>query len=104
TARQSPPAAIERSTSRAGSRTISPETVTRPANTSCSDARREATPAWARYLARRTNVPPEEPGAPALLDEPLAAAGEPAFRARQVWSWTARGATGYEQMTDLPAA
>jgi 23S rRNA (adenine2503-C2)-methyltransferase len=40
----------------------------------------------------------------ALLDETLAAAGEPAFRARQVWSWTARGATGYEQMTDVPAA
>ena len=40
----------------------------------------------------------------ALLDETLAAAGQPAFRARQVWSWTARGATGYEQMTDLPAA
>jgi 23S rRNA (adenine2503-C2)-methyltransferase len=40
----------------------------------------------------------------ALLDDTLAAAGEPAFRARQVWSWTARGATGYEQMTDLPAA
>jgi 23S rRNA (adenine2503-C2)-methyltransferase len=40
----------------------------------------------------------------ALLDETLDAAGQPAFRARQVWSWTARGATGYEQMTDLPAA
>jgi len=40
----------------------------------------------------------------ALLDETLAGAGQPAFRARQVWSWTARGATGYEQMTDLPAA
>jgi 23S rRNA (adenine2503-C2)-methyltransferase len=39
----------------------------------------------------------------ALLDETLAAAGEPAFRARQVWSWAARGATGYEQMTNLPA-
>jgi 23S rRNA (adenine2503-C2)-methyltransferase len=40
----------------------------------------------------------------ALLDETLTAAGEPPFRARQVWSWTARGATGYEQMTDVPAA
>jgi len=39
-----------------------------------------------------------------LLDETLAAAGEPAFRARQVWSWAARGAAGYEQMTDVPAA
>ena len=33
-----------------------------------------------------------------------AAAGEPAFRARQVWRWTAAGAHGYEQMTDVPAA
>jgi 23S rRNA (adenine2503-C2)-methyltransferase len=40
----------------------------------------------------------------ALLDDTLAAAGEPAFRARQVWSWAARGAGGYEEMTDLPAA
>jgi 23S rRNA (adenine2503-C2)-methyltransferase len=40
----------------------------------------------------------------ALLDETLDAAGEPAFRARQVWRWTAGGARGYEEMTDLPAA
>jgi 23S rRNA (adenine2503-C2)-methyltransferase len=39
-----------------------------------------------------------------MLDDTLAAAGEPAFRARQVWAWAARGAPGYEQMTDLPAA
>jgi 23S rRNA (adenine2503-C2)-methyltransferase len=39
-----------------------------------------------------------------LLDERLDAAGEPAFRARQVWSWAARGAGGYEEMTDLPVA
>jgi 23S rRNA (adenine2503-C2)-methyltransferase len=38
----------------------------------------------------------------ALLDESLA--GEPAFRAGQVWSWAARGAGGYDEMTDLPAA
>src|SRR5688500_1366755 len=36
-----------------------------------------------------------------LLQEKLAS--EPAFRARQVWSWAARGAAGYEEMTDLPA-
>src|SRR6185437_7223605 len=89
------------STSRAGSRTTSSPTVTRPANTSCSEARREATPAWARYLASRTAA---TIGAVdlALLDETLA--GEPAFRARQVWSWAARGAAGYDEMTDLPAA
>jgi 23S rRNA (adenine2503-C2)-methyltransferase len=39
-----------------------------------------------------------------LLEETLAAAGEPAFRARQVWRWTANGARGYDEMTDLPAA
>ena len=39
-----------------------------------------------------------------LLQRTLAGAGEPAFRARQVWAWAARGAAGYEAMTDLPAA
>jgi 23S rRNA (adenine2503-C2)-methyltransferase len=38
-----------------------------------------------------------------LLDRTLAANGQPAFRARQVWQWAARGASGYEQMTNLPA-
>ena len=39
-----------------------------------------------------------------LLTERLDATGEPRFRARQVWAWTARGAGGYDEMTDLPAA
>jgi len=39
-----------------------------------------------------------------LLSERLAAAGEPRFRAGQVWAWTARGAHGYDDMTDLPRA
>jgi 23S rRNA (adenine2503-C2)-methyltransferase len=39
-----------------------------------------------------------------LLDRTLAEAGEPAFRARQVWRWAATGAHGYDEMTDLPAA
>jgi 23S rRNA (adenine2503-C2)-methyltransferase len=39
-----------------------------------------------------------------LLDDTLAALDQPAFRARQVWEWTARGATGYEEMTNLPRA
>jgi 23S rRNA (adenine2503-C2)-methyltransferase len=39
-----------------------------------------------------------------LLERTLAAAGQPAFRARQAWSWAARGASGYEAMTDVPAA
>jgi 23S rRNA (adenine2503-C2)-methyltransferase len=39
-----------------------------------------------------------------LLDQTLADRDEPRFRARQVWAWTARGARGYEQMTDLPAS
>jgi 23S rRNA (adenine2503-C2)-methyltransferase len=34
----------------------------------------------------------------------LAERGEPRFRAGQVWSWAARGARGYEEMTNLPAA
>ena len=37
-----------------------------------------------------------------LLDERLSGRGEPAFRARQVWEWTARGAGSYEEMTNLP--
>jgi 23S rRNA (adenine2503-C2)-methyltransferase len=37
-----------------------------------------------------------------LLEETLQGRGEPAFRARQVWEWTARGATGYDAMTNLP--
>jgi 23S rRNA (adenine2503-C2)-methyltransferase len=39
-----------------------------------------------------------------LLERTLADAGQPAFRAGQVWRWAARGAAGYEEMTDLPAA
>ncbi len=39
-----------------------------------------------------------------LLARTLADAGEPAFRARQAWSWAARGASGYEAMTDVPVA
>ena len=38
-----------------------------------------------------------------LLQSKLADAGQPAFRARQVWRWAASGAQGYEEMTDLPA-
>jgi 23S rRNA (adenine2503-C2)-methyltransferase len=40
----------------------------------------------------------------ALLDDRLAALGEPRFRAGQVWEWNARGAAGYDEMTNLPAA
>src|SRR4051812_1209260 len=39
-----------------------------------------------------------------LLQDVLAEAGEPAFRVRQIWEWTARGAASYEAMTNLPAA
>jgi 23S rRNA (adenine2503-C2)-methyltransferase len=39
----------------------------------------------------------------ARLETTLADLGEPAFRARQAWEWTARGAAGYEEMTNLPA-
>ncbi|MFL5916194.1 MAG: 23S rRNA (adenine(2503)-C(2))-methyltransferase RlmN [Gaiellaceae bacterium] len=40
----------------------------------------------------------------ALLEETLRERGEPAFRARQVWEWTARGAPSYAEMTNLPRA
>src|SRR5947209_17505211 len=40
----------------------------------------------------------------AVLEETLAARGEPAYRTRQVWEWAARGATGFEEMTNLPRA
>ncbi len=40
----------------------------------------------------------------ALLDTTLADLGQPRFRAQQVWEWTARGARGYEAMTNLPTA
>ena len=39
----------------------------------------------------------------ALLEQVLAARGEPAYRARQVWEWGARGVAGYEEMTNVPA-
>jgi len=38
-----------------------------------------------------------------LLDRTLAERDEPAFRARQVWEWTARGASSYDEMTNLPS-
>ncbi|HEV2771214.1 MAG TPA: 23S rRNA (adenine(2503)-C(2))-methyltransferase RlmN [Thermoleophilaceae bacterium] len=39
-----------------------------------------------------------------LLDRTLADRGEPRFRAGQVWEWVARGASSYEEMTNLPVA
>src|SRR5512133_651858 len=38
----------------------------------------------------------------ALLQLHLREHGEPPYRAGQVWDWAARGAAGYEQMTNLP--
>src|SRR6476469_8499263 len=38
-----------------------------------------------------------------LLSEKLTEAGEPPYRAKQVWEWMARGARSYEEMTNLPA-
>jgi 23S rRNA (adenine2503-C2)-methyltransferase len=40
----------------------------------------------------------------ALLERRVAELGQPSYRARQVWEWTARGADGYGAMTNLPAA
>jgi 23S rRNA (adenine2503-C2)-methyltransferase len=39
-----------------------------------------------------------------LLESTLDALGEPPYRARQVWEWTAHGAAGYDAMTNLPRA
>src|SRR5262245_25587480 len=36
------------------------------------------------------------------LDTLLADRGEPRFRSRQVWEWAARGAGGYDEMSNLP--
>src|SRR6476659_2527184 len=37
-----------------------------------------------------------------LLEQTLRDRSEPAFRVQQVWEWTARCASGYEAMTNLP--
>jgi 23S rRNA (adenine2503-C2)-methyltransferase len=39
-----------------------------------------------------------------LLSRTLEDAGEPAYRARQAWAWQARGAAGWDSMTDLSGA
>jgi 23S rRNA (adenine2503-C2)-methyltransferase len=39
-----------------------------------------------------------------LLQQALAEAGEPSYRASQVWKWVAGGACSYEEMTNLPLA
>ncbi|MFN2466886.1 MAG: 23S rRNA (adenine(2503)-C(2))-methyltransferase RlmN [Gaiellaceae bacterium] len=39
-----------------------------------------------------------------LLDHLLSDRGQPAYRAGQIWGWAARGASSYEEMTDVPAA
>ena len=38
-----------------------------------------------------------------LVEQTLAARGEPSYRAHQVWEWAARGAGDYEAMTNVPA-
>jgi 23S rRNA (adenine2503-C2)-methyltransferase len=38
-----------------------------------------------------------------LLSGALATRAEPSYRARQVWDWAARGASGYEAMSNVPA-
>jgi 23S rRNA (adenine2503-C2)-methyltransferase len=37
------------------------------------------------------------------LEAALGELGQPPFRARQIWEWTARGARGYDEMTNVPA-
>jgi 23S rRNA (adenine2503-C2)-methyltransferase len=50
---------------------------------------------------RRRGYPPRMDLA--LLDTHLTDRGEPAYRARQVWEWAARGVSGYDAMTNVPA-
>ncbi len=38
-----------------------------------------------------------------LLDTALADLGQPGYRGTQVWEWAARGAAGFEEMTNIPA-
>jgi 23S rRNA (adenine2503-C2)-methyltransferase len=38
------------------------------------------------------------------LDHVLGEHGEPSYRRRQIWDWTAGGAAGYDAMTTLPTA
>jgi 23S rRNA (adenine2503-C2)-methyltransferase len=40
----------------------------------------------------------------ALLRDTFEAAGEPPYRAGQVWQWAARGAGSYTEMTNVPAS
>jgi 23S rRNA (adenine2503-C2)-methyltransferase len=54
---------------------------------------------------RRSIIGSTLPFAPvdlALLETTLAELGEPRYRARQVWDWTARGVSSYDDMTTLP--
>ncbi|HET8894924.1 MAG TPA: 23S rRNA (adenine(2503)-C(2))-methyltransferase RlmN [Gaiellaceae bacterium] len=39
-----------------------------------------------------------------LLERTLADRGEPTYRAKQVWEWSAQGAPGFEEMSNLPRA
>jgi 23S rRNA (adenine2503-C2)-methyltransferase len=39
-----------------------------------------------------------------LLERALAERGEPGYRADQVWKWAARGASGYDEMTNVAVA
>ncbi len=40
----------------------------------------------------------------ALLEQTLGSRGEAPYRARQVWEWAARGASGYDEMSNLSVA
>ena len=109
-----PSTRLRSSTSRAGSRTISPSTRTRPATISVSAARREATPAWARYLARRIGChhrgqPRRDRPRPQdmdlqLLDQTLAAHGRAALPRRPGVGVGGRAARRGYEADDQPAA
>src|SRR6185437_2333076 len=58
--------------------------------------------AWSRAL--RQGAPTIVSVDLALLTSTLADLGAPAYRERQVWRWAAQGASGFDEMTDLPVA
>src|SRR5690348_8998290 len=80
--------------------------MSRPAARSSSSSRAPATRSRSTSSPTRSGCSPPytRPMDRELLASTLAEAGEPSYRADQVWEWVARGAKSYEEMTNLPAA
>ena len=59
------------------------------------DLKRRGAARWGPSYTRRMDLE--------LLERELADAGEPDYRAGQVWEWAAKGVRGYGEMSNLPA-